>query len=456
MPAKVAPEKPTATRLDGRASWIIAAVCFLLTLISGGFSRSSSLFFTAIMSTFGASRTDAALPLSVLAGFYNLSGLVSGPLIHVYGVRRVAVGGGFLMAAGLMMSYFAEGTVYLIFSLGVVNGTGYGLIFACALVAINQNFDRHRGLAQGVNLTGATVASFVFPKMFEYLLQQVGLKMTLVAFGAVLLHLPLLSLLLRPPPTPEETKMTIVCIEGIMKEKPGAQFPVLEKCCVEIATKPQRQTSAIASAKDILSRRRFYFHAVGYAAFSFFLDTFLTIAVDYAVDSGLQMSDAVLVLTLFSITDTAGRLLVPLIGDHHLVSHTGLMTISYFLIALLAQTFPFTSDRWSFSGVCLAFGLPMGYAIVGISQVITEEVGIDNLPMAYGFVSAITAAGSFARPFVIGFFRDSYGSYEGLFRLLGGMMTVSFLFCLVLWLTERRKQSKYSVKDTSCKMQLSP
>ncbi|XP_064477814.1 monocarboxylate transporter 12-like isoform X2 [Ornithodoros turicata] len=412
---------------DGRSSWIIAGVCFLISLLSAAYSRCSSLFFTATMSTFGVHRADAALPVSAVGGFYNLAGLFAGPLIHLYGVRRVSIAGGSLMAVGLISSYCAQGTTFLIVSLGFIYGSGYGILFASALVAINQYFERHRGVAQGINLTGATMASFVFPKMLEYLINQVGMRMTLLVLGVVLLNLPLLSLLLRPPPWDLE-KVNVSCIEKVKIEK-------------------KESPSALESSRQVLSNPRFYFHATGYFSFSFFLDSFLTIVVDYAVDSGLSVSDAVFMLTLFSITDTVGRLLLPVIGDRNLVSHTTLMTISYMAIALLSQLLPWMHGKLTLYAVCLAFGLPMGYAIVGFTQVLTNEVGLKNLPVAYGFVAAITAVGSFARPLIIGYFRDSYGSYEGLFKLLGGMMTISFIFNAVLWTTERKKQAKYNIED---------
>lgn len=87
-------------------------------------------------------------------------------------------------------------------------------------------------------------------------------------------------------------------------------------------------------------------------------------------------------------------------------------------------------------------GLPSGYIMVGAPEILSTEIGTKNLPIAYGFMTTLTAFGGFARPAVIGFFRDNYGSYDGLFRLIGGMLTLSFLFTVGLWITGRSKHSQ--------------
>ncbi|KAH7959456.1 hypothetical protein HPB49_011299 [Dermacentor silvarum] len=59
---------------DGGLSWMVAVVCFLVNMISCSYARCMGLFFSAFMSTFGVSRAEASLPLSVYTGFMFLSG----------------------------------------------------------------------------------------------------------------------------------------------------------------------------------------------------------------------------------------------------------------------------------------------------------------------------------------------------------------------------------------------
>ncbi|XP_049520578.1 uncharacterized protein LOC119444497 [Dermacentor silvarum] len=628
---------------DGCLSWFIAALCFLLNLLFSSLFRCGGLFFTSIMSTYEATRGYASLPLSMYSGFTNLSGLVAGPLIHWFGVRVAAVLGGLLMATGCMISYFATGVPFLVGSLGVLAGSGHGILFSCVIVAINEYFDKRRGVALGINLTGATAASFVFASIFDLLLAEYGLHRTLAITGALLLNISVLGFLFRKPPwqeSPIETseavekcaqKFTVEQItcsvknlhaddgrpstvaarhtisfnrrgthvtvpneeaiiqnrltlnsqpEGLPKENPmvegglhgttaedeinlawsrrgtllsvagslideektlsssrrGTVISLTQKgstigeldlrkiallqeaverlttvnappavceensaflgsaetteersrvgselsfvgrydgasshavasrrstvtslasrCQIELPCKTDQpiriliqeeqdrsSDSALNSAKEVLRLPRFYCHMLSYFSYVFFLDTFLAVAVDYAVDVGIDSASAVFVLTFFSVTDTVGRLLVPLLTDYKLVSPLTLMCLSYLAMAVIAHSMPYAQNLVPFWACMITLGLPVGYILVAVSESIAVEVGLRNLPIAYGFVAGLTAVGAFLRPVIIGFFRDSYGSYDGLFRTMGSMVLCSFLLTAGLWVLDRRRTS---------------
>ncbi|XP_075539564.1 uncharacterized protein LOC142574341 [Dermacentor variabilis] len=628
---------------DGGLSWFIAALCFLVNLLFSSFFRCGGLFFTSIMITYEATRGYASLPLGMYSGFANLSGLVAGPLIHWFGVRVAAVLGGFVMAMGCMISYFATGIPFLVGSLGVLAGSGHGILYGCVIVAINEYFDKRRGVALGINLTGATAASFVFPSIFDLLLSEYGLHGTLAITGALLLNIPVLGFLFRKPPWQESvidtseavkkcaqkfsaeqittcslknlhaedgkpstvgahhtmllkrrgTLMTVPDEEAILQKtltlssqpegltkrkptvenalhdttsedemnmawsrrgtllsvagslleeektvtssRPGTVISLTQKgsaigdldlrkiallqeavehltsmntaptaceenaaflgsaqiteerarigsepsfvgdcggasravasrrstvtsmasrCQIEFpcktdepirilihAEKGRSSDSALISAKEVLRLPRFYCHMLSYFSYVFFLDTFLAVAVDYAVDVGIDSASAVFVLTFFSVTDTIGRLFVPLLTDYKLVSPLSLMCLSYLAMAVIAHSMPYAQNLVPFWACMITLGLPVGYILVAVSEAIAVEVGLRNLPIAYGFVAGLTGVGAFFRPVVIGFFRDEYGSYDGLFRTMGSMVLCSFLLTAPLWVLDRRRTS---------------
>ncbi|XP_037515577.1 monocarboxylate transporter 9-like [Rhipicephalus sanguineus] len=147
---------------------VIATLCFLVNLLFSSFFRCGGLFFTS-MSTYQATRAQAAMPLGAYCGFVNLSGLAAGALIHSFGMR-ISVGlGSLLMSAGCLASAFATGIPFLVVSVGVVTGSGHGILLSCVIVAVNEYFERRRGTALGINMAGAPAASFIFPKNFRLL-----------------------------------------------------------------------------------------------------------------------------------------------------------------------------------------------------------------------------------------------------------------------------------------------
>lgn len=632
---------------DGAYSWFIAALCFLVSLLFSAFFRCGAIFFTYIMAEFGTTRAQASIPLSVYNGFVNLSGLVAGPLIHRFGTRSCAVLGGVFISLGLMASAFATGIGYLVGSIGVVTGSGHGLLLTCVIVAVNEYFDKKRGTALGINMTGATAATLVFPMIWDYCLDEYGLRASLGLVGVLLLNIPIISVLFRKPPwlkmagpkmssrsttdakgdkqqQPTNTsllsKIKAMCSSrqrngksqtfisksrrfaaSIMSLKkasavtitrasePSAQsvpshvstasarngrrgskngivllnvadllkyernmrsshlpnenhavqylgdanlaavdrrltnshkalgkkdlqtmFPRLQngsdhdpgggadfeiskngivgqkfldlnsrdssshrhdnvttEICANVtvpgssnsedffddSSSGEKDMSGLERAKKVLSMPRFYAHALSYASYTFFLDTFLAIAVDCAVDAGIERNRASHVLTMFSVTDAAGRLLMPLLADYGLVSPLCLLTASYLLIASIGLAMPHALTHLLFWTFVVSLGLPVGYVMVAFSQTLSTEVGLRNLPIAYGFLAGATAVGVFLMPLVIGFYRDSKGSYDGLFRLMGAMVFTSFLLNAWLWFTSARKEraAKDSV-DTASKV----
>lgn len=600
---------------DGRLSWAMAVVCFLINMLSSGFGRCLGLFFNAIMSTFRVPRGEASLPLSVYGGFFNFTGLISGALIQAFGTRKSSTIGSVLIIVGLSISIFANGTIFLAFSAGFLTGAGHGIIINSIIVCVSQYFEKRRGTALGLNMAGATVASLVFPNLYEFLIAEYGLRGTLLLMGGSLGNVLALSMLLNRPPwekeagesgpvlletngtslipydtpangrvsvvcggaeedrdklyleiesprssSPQNRKATLVSISnrgagtyrrgtiisvndrtsvmgnrrgtiislggdhakasrrgtlvsdhpstmsrrgtltssmgdggesvlmapdlnenrtrrGTMLSVAGSLFAskriarastavdarstrrstlvsVSNSCRLDCSSLREdalrvelpvvqeelsSSQSVLKNALEVLRAPRFYFHALSFVSWSFFLDSYLTVMFDFAEDIGVPPSESVHALTLFSATDTVGRLLVPFLSDYGLISNCGLLTIAYFTLGLLQQLAPYIHGKIAFWGLSAAMGLPAGYVMVGAPEILSTEIGTKNLPIAYGFMTTLTAIGGFARPPVIGFFRDNYGSYDGLFRLIGGMLTLSFLFTVGLWITGRSK-----------------
>uniref|UniRef100_V5IBW1 Putative monocarboxylate transporter n=1 Tax=Ixodes ricinus TaxID=34613 RepID=V5IBW1_IXORI len=122
------------------------------------------------------------------------------------------------MSIGCIVSVFATGITFLVFSLGLISGTGEGILFSCTIICINEYFDKRRGFALGLNLAGATMASFVFPKTLEFVLLEYGLKGALLLLGGVLLNIPAISLLFRPPPWIKNENKTVVEVTDASKD----------------------------------------------------------------------------------------------------------------------------------------------------------------------------------------------------------------------------------------------
>lgn len=208
---------------------------------------------------------------------------------------------------------------------------------------------------------------------------------------------------------------TILGVSEIQPVRRGTIISMGNKCQIElppiteetlkipimtIQAAPHR--SALDSAKEVLLFPRFYVHVLSYFASCFFIDGLLTVVVDYAVDVGLNISEAVFVLTFFSAADIVGRLCMPLLSDYGVISKIGLLSLAYAGVGSLGVALPFVHGKLQYWLVGGALGCPLGYIIVGTSETLANEVGLKNLPMAFGMLSGISAIGAFGRPVIIG------------------------------------------------------
>nr|XP_037277373.1 monocarboxylate transporter 9-like [Rhipicephalus microplus] len=196
-------------------------------------------------------------------------------------------------------------------------------------------------------------------------------------------------------------------------------------------------SSALSSLKEVLCSPRMYFHTFSFFTCAFFVDSFLTVMFDLGEDIGVPASESVLALTILSAMDTVGRLFVPFLTDYGVTSAACLLTLSYAMLAVISALMSCISGRLMFLALSALLGLPGGYIIVGTSETLSKELGTKHLPMAYGVLAFIAALGGFARPPVVGVFRDGLGSYDGLFQLMAGILLTSSLFNVGLWITGR-------------------
>lgn len=532
--------------------WVVLGACFTINFISSAFFRNAALFYPSIMGTFLVTRERAALPLFVYGGCFHLGALLGGTVIQVLTVWAAAVAGGILLSTTFIASSFVNGTAFLTAVLGVIGGTGQGIIFNCSVVGLADYFSSRRGLALGVVMTGAPAASFIFPAIFNYTLEEHGLRGTLLLTGAYMLNIPVFGLLLRTglrssteeacrqsetnqsttksklwpssrahytdkdgsPPTicqsveslsrsnsddhirrgsilkssksfripdlggTETSKILKDGLSsnttfGITSSRPRSSDPQLEtwpcktntlsqkslaqlhdimasslpaliplrkstevdpvklkdfqrRSSIKTGSRLSRWTTLCKSAALVARTRQFYMIAYSFWAYCLFLDTYLTVIVDYCVDSGVDQGDALHVLHFFSVTDALCRLVIPILSDCNVLSTPVLLASSYLVASVLAASLALLTEKIGFWIVALALGLPCGYINVGLSESLYTAAGEENLPMALGFMSAAAAVGSFTTPTLIGLFRDMGGFYDDLFFIMAGAMMVSF------------------------------
>lgn len=179
------------------------AVSLLLMTIGGGGMYSVTVVLPAIQAEFGVARADASLPYTLTMIGFGLGGILMGRLADRFGVL-VPVGTG---ALGLGAGYIAAGMAPNLWLFCAAQGLLIGLLgtsatFAPLVADTSQWFDRRRGMALAICMSGNYTAGAVWPPVMQHFIDSVGWRQTYVGMGVfcMLSMLPLAMVLRRRPP----------------------------------------------------------------------------------------------------------------------------------------------------------------------------------------------------------------------------------------------------------------
>ncbi len=189
--------------VEGRSSWIAAAITTAILSISYGAPLIVVVGLKPIGASLGADRATVALAASLVWLGTGMGGIPMGWIADRIGVRPVVAFGALMSALGLVVS--ATGRTWALFlgHAALIGFLGNAALFAPLVVYVSRWFDRRRGIAVALISSGQYIAGIIWPALFERGLGQFGWQATMLGYAAVIVAAILpLSLFLPPPPAP--------------------------------------------------------------------------------------------------------------------------------------------------------------------------------------------------------------------------------------------------------------
>lgn len=427
----------------------------VMTLTAGGV-RSAGVMYVGIMNHFRATREEASWPLSVMGAMLSLISTFAGPLAQAISPKPVIIAGSLLISIGLMMCYFAPSIAWFTVTFGIIFGSGLGTVYTINVVFLQQYFSKMRGLAMGINYAGSTTAGFVFPVLLTYLMGEFGFRGTLPILSVILLHIFALCLMHHEAPwlkpVKRATKSQVPAEQSpnneIFNINTGTEISPdrneaawYEKAEQADAAKPTQSSHAsFWESLSIMKIREFYVIILSFTLFMYAYDAYFTTVIDYIVDQGIPLHRATTVVPLYSITDMVSRLTVPQLGDRGYIDKELLIALSYTLQTICYVCFPIVSLAGTFTSIALLAMLhsaAVGTSIVMQGVLMGEHIGPARLPMAYGIMGAFVGSTYFSKPYFIGYFRDTIGSYTMMFLIYAVCAGTAAATWFVTWFLHR-------------------
>jgi len=398
--------------------------------ISFGVWYSYSVFFLAILKEFGWSRAATSSIFSVFLLSQAFSGMPTGYLMDRYGPRLVIPSGAVVLAASLALVSCSRELWHFQISFGICAAVGVGLTgFVSHTSFLPRWFERKRGLAMGIAMSGIGLGTLVMVPVAERLITLYGWRTTYVILAAIvfLVATPLNAFLTRG--RPEDL--------GLRPDgdgSPGPTHNAAPKRVVKVVD-PDWVRTEWRLGNAILTRR-FWFMVVAWFFGAYTYQSILLHAVSAIVDAGLSRQAAAYYFGVLGILGSVGKVFFGHLSDALGRERTNTVAAAITTLGVACLIWV----HWHQGPLPLLFAVLFGLGY-GASAPLLPSIGADIfLGRSFGLIFATISIGGglggAAGSYSSGFLRDAAGTYTVPFLLVVATLWTS---CLFVWLAAPRK-----------------
>lgn len=387
--------------------WYVVGATFVMLFAAFGVVYSFGAFFLALSIEFEASRASVSSVFSYAVFTLFVSGAASGMIADRTGPKWVMGFGVLATSTGLLAAASASELwqVSISFMLGV--GLGVGFVYVPAISAVQRWFDRRRGLASGLAVTGIGAGTLVVPIVAGILLETYTWR-SVFEFMAVMI-------------------LVAGCVAIYFVEaEPSSRG--LAPDGMPLAPDRANEERVNRLLAPMIQSRPFIQYYVASAVLSIPIFIPFVHLVPYAEDIGIQRAVAVSILGLIGLGSTAGRFIVGGLADR-----VGRRTSLILLLAGIALAYGIWLTSSGVIGLgCFAiwFGICYGGYVALSPALLADYFAGPKLSSVIGLQYTSSAIGSLIGPVLAGYLFDLNGNYVSALAVGAGCSVAAF--CMVL------------------------
>ncbi|XP_064620260.1 monocarboxylate transporter 4-like [Lineus longissimus] len=454
---------------DGGWGWFVVVGCAVMHVLQVGTERTFGLVYLEIEDMFGGSSALTAWIGSILTAFRMGFGPVASILCNKFGCRRVVMIGSVVVLIALILSAVPPNKVYLVFTWGVLFGIGGALVYTPSFIAVGQNFDKRRAIANGISTAGAGVGQFAMPQIYRLCLNSYGYMGSMLIVAALSFNMLNCGALYRPlKPVRKLVEVELADIElqnlkdGKLEDsKDGKEEAKKRKkgCCGRTkVVKDKNDNKALAVKKKLFNPELFkepnfvlFAFCVGLTTMSYIPTT--TFLPALAVQRGFTKTDGSILLSVIGASDMVGRLSCGFVFDQKKVrsARRYIYCATPFILSFFMCMIPQCQSLSHFIALCVFYGISVGMFVSQIASLLADWCGKEKLASALGLLMWFRGTGVLVGPTIGGLIKDATKSYNQTFyfqaavAFLGGLVYV--LLLIVMRALKKRQKEKNGGMD---------
>lgn len=352
-----------------------------------------SIFSKNLIDVQGWSKSEASLPYTVAIIMFAAMMIPAGKLQDKIGPKLVATLGGILTGLGLILAGFLPSIPGLIFSFGILAGSGIGLGYAATTPAAVKWFPpEKKGLITGIVVGGFGLASIYIAPLTNYLIGEYGVFNSFRFLGIAFIFI-----------------VTILSQFVVNPEKP-------------MNSSAKANTVVDLTWKEMLKTKQFY-----QLWFMFFAGALggLMIIGHLSKIASIQLGGNVgfILVALAAIANASGRPAAGVISDK--LGRGKTMMVLYILQGVTLLFFASYTNFMSLLAGAAVVYFAYGSMLAVYPSACGDFYGTKNLGMNYGILFTAWGAGGTIGPLMGGMIADKTGSYGTAFIIAACILFVA-------------------------------
>lgn len=398
-----------------RTRWLTLAGT-IITQFALGSVYTWSLFNGHLSQKLNVPISQVAFSFGLLSLCLALASSVAGKLQERFGVRKVTITAGIMMAVGFALTANSTNLVMLYLSAGVLVGLADGAGYLMTLSNCVKWFPERKGLISACAIGAYGLGSLGFKFVFNYLLSVNSLERTFIIWGMV--------------------TMAMIIIGGMMMKDAPKQSDVKQPNTFQkqkIQPDSLTETTQNFSLAEAMRMPQYWMLALMFLTAC--MSGLYVIGVAKDIGEGmvnLSAQTAANAVTVIAIANLSGRLILGILSDKMARIRVISMAQVISIIGIGILLFSAMDEQLFFLSItCVAFSF--GGTITVYPSLVSDFFGLNNLTKNYGVMYLGFGIGSVLGSLVASLF----GGFMVTFTLIMVLLAVSLILSITIRLPNK-------------------